>query len=327
MASILVALPLAVGISSAAAQTLLWSDNFDDNNPQGWVGMVGPAAVGGAAETDHQAVLWGSFGATPPGAPTDTYGCVLHSIPTSGPLPDQQTLEARVDLVAGSRNGAYAHLQLVWFEGVSTHAYALWKDSDEIGLLKAWNGGRALAFFFATNQPLKNTNVTLVLALKRVGSNLQIRSCVLDKDNGDAVLFDRAVTDTPQSDPVVPSTSGLASVPDLAGMPWPIASAPGRVELGLAWMDTNSPSGPIEIALDNLEVWQYATPQLTIQNAIVLSWPLPQGQGQFVVESASSLDGPWTTIPDPWSRTNNGECEVCVLAEDAMKFFRLRFAP
>ena len=69
------------------------------------------------------------------------------------------------------------------------------------------------------------------------------------------------------------------------------------------------------------------SPQLTIQNAVVLSWPLPQGQGQFVVESACSVDGPWAPVPEPWLRTNNGLCEVSILAADSMKFFRLRFTP
>jgi len=115
---------------------------------------------------------------------------------------------------------------------------------------------------------------------------------------------------------------------DPIGTPWPLLMGPSWIELTLTWCNPLlAPNPRAQVIFDNVEVWQYATPQLTIQNAVVLSWPLPQGQGHFVVESASSLDGPWTTIPDPWSRTNNGECEVCVLAEDAMKFFRLRFAP
>jgi hypothetical protein len=325
----LITLALAAGVSTASAQALVWSDNFDDGIPQGWIGASGPAGVGGAAETNYQAVLWGSFNPTPPNAAADTYGCVLHSIPTSGPLPDQQTLEARVDLVAGSRNDAFAQLQLVWPEGPNTHAYALIKDSDEIGLMKAWNGGRALAFLFATNQPLKNVNVTLVLALKRVGSDLQIRTCVLDKDNGNAILFDQTVTDTPQSDPVLPSGSvhGVTTVPDSAGTPWPVVSAPGSVELGLEWLDTNSASGPISVTFDNLAVWQYESPQLTIQKAIALSWPLSQGPGQFVLVSAPSVDGPWAPVPNLWCRTNNAQIEASIQAPESMRFFRLRFAP
>jgi hypothetical protein len=218
-------------------------------------------------------------------------------------------------------------LHLVWWEGASTHAYAVMKDPDEIGLLKAWNGARALAFFFLTNQPLKNTNVTLVLALKRVGSDLQIRTCVLDKDNANAVLFDRTVTDTPQSDPVVPSGSihGATTLPDLAGTPWPIASAPGSVELGLEWLDTTSASGPVSVTFDNLEVWQYETPQLAIQNAILLTWPV--ASGMFVLESAPDVTGPWEGSPNLWSRTTATQTEVSIPASDSRKFYRLRFAP
>jgi len=323
----LIALALAAGISTAASQTLVWSDNFDDGIPLGWIGLVGPGGVVGSAETNGCAFGWGSFGPTPPSAPTETYGCVLHSIPTSGPLPDQQTLEARVDLVAGSRNDAFAHLQLVWYEGTSTHAYAFYKDQDEIGLMKAWNGGRALAFFFDINQPLKNQNVTLVLALTRRGANVEINTRVLDKDNADAVLFDHTVTDTPQSDPVLPSGSGkgLVSVPDLAAIPWPVLAAPGSVELGLAWVDTNSTSGPISVTFDNLEIWQYESPQMAIQNAVVLSWPLTQGA--FVLESADNVNGVWTPVPDPWCRTNAGQNEVSIRAPDSLRLFRLRPGP
>jgi hypothetical protein len=95
--------------------------------------------------------------------------------------------------------------------------------------------------------------------------------------------------------------------------------------LTLQWSGPQATSAPV--IYDNVELWQYASPQLAIQNAVVLSWPVAQGQGQFVVESAASVDGPWSPVPEPWSRTNDGQCEVSVLAADSMKFFRLRFAP
>jgi len=69
-------------------------------------------------------------------------------------------------------------------------------------------------------------------------------------------------------------------------------------------------------------VWQYESPELQIQDAVVLSWPVPQGN--FVLESASSAGGPWEPLPEQWSRIKDGKTEVSVLAQNSMKLFRLR---
>ena len=94
----------------------------------------------------------------------------------------------------------------------------------------------------------------------------------------------------------------------------------------MGWVKPLSPSqGAAQVIFDNLEVWEYQTPQLNIQNAVVLSWPVTATQ--FVLESAPTVDGPWETVPDPWSRTNATDIQVSVLASDSMRFFRLQFAP
>ena len=105
-----------------------------------------------------------------------------------------------------------------------------------------------------------------------------------------------------------------------------MANAPGNVELEMGWVNPLRPSqGAAQVIFDNLEVWQCQTPQLNIQNAVVLSWPVTATQ--FVLESAPTVDGPWETVPDPWSRTNATDIQVSVLASDSMRFFRLQFAP
>jgi hypothetical protein len=101
---------------------------------------------------------------------------------------------------------------------------------------------------------------------------------------------------------------------------------PDTVELGMGSLNPVSASqGAAQVIYDNLELWQYESPQLTILNAVVLSWPL--SQGQFVMESASSLDGPWSPVPNLWCRTNNAQIETSIPARESMQFFRLRFAP
>lgn len=65
---------------------------------------------------------------------------------------------------------------------------------------------------------------------------------------------------------------------------------------------------------DNFEVWQSESPPLSIQNAVVLAWPLTQAS--FVLESAPSLNGPWVLVPEPWWRNDHGQNEVALRASD-----------
>jgi len=315
---VIAALALAAGLSTAFAQTVVWSDNFDDNNPIGWF----KGASGQIDEVNQQFVVSASFGPAQTNSPTATHAAGAHAIPTAGALPDQQTLELRAELVGANQNDAFAGLHFYW--SAQGRGFAFFKDEDEVGLAKFWNVGASLAWFFYEQRPLKNQNVTLVLALTRRGSNVEIRTRVLDKGNGNAVLFDRTVLDTPQADSTLPNRSvrGMISGPDPVGTPWPVSQAPTEVELTLTWVNSDhGPDPAAEVTFDDLEVWQYESPQLTIQKAVVLSWPLTQGQ--FVLESAAALDGPWTPVPDPWWRTNAGRNEVSIPAPETLKLFRL----
>jgi hypothetical protein len=313
----LIVLTLAASISTASAQTLVWSDNFDDNNPLGWI----MGTSGAMNETGQQLVVSGSLGPFQPANALATHMAAYHAIPVSGPLPDHQTLEMRADLVVADPNGAWAGLHFLWLLP-QAHGYVFFKDEDRVSLIKFWNNASAYAWFFDETIQLKNENVVLALALTRDGANLKINTRVLDKENANAVLIDYTVTDTTEADPVV-FPSGWPAVSDFVGTPWPVTAPPSDVELTLQW------SGPqatfAQVIYDNLEVWQYESPQLTIHNAVVLSWPLTQGP--FVLETADNVDGPWTPMPNPWCRTNAGCTEASVAAPDSLKFFRLRFAP
>jgi len=318
----LTTLALAVGVSTAFAQTDLWSDNFNDNNPIGWT----HGTRGWIDETNQQFVVSGNFGPLQTNNPLATHEAGVHSIPTSGPLPDNQTLELRADLVGASQNDAWAGLHFLW--SPQGQGYLLFKDEDEVGLVKFWNGATSLAWFFYENRPITNQDVTLVLALTRVGSDVKITTRVLDKGNANAVLFERSVTDTPQADPVLPNRAvrGTLSGSDLPGTPWAVVNAPTDVQLSLTWVNSDSaPQPPAQVVFDNLVVWQYEPPQLAIQNAVVLSWPLTPGP--FVLESAASVDGPWAPVPEPWWRTNAGQNQVSILAPDSLRLFRLRLGP
>ena len=316
----LMTLALAAWASTASAQTWLWSDNFDDNDPIGWTQLLGQIN-----EVNQQFVVYGSFGAFQTNTPLATHATGIHSIPTSGPLPDNQTLELRADS-ATSENDTWAHLHFNWVS--PGRGYALIKDQDEVGLCKFYDSGNSMAWFFYENRSLPKENVALGLALTRRGSNVEITMRVLDKDNANAVLFERTVTDTPQADSVLPNHSvrGMRSEPDVPGTPWPVVEAPGNVQLCMTWVNSQRPpDGYAATVFGNLGVWQYESPQLAIRNAVVLSWPVTSGY--FVLESALTVEGPWEAVPNPWSRTNAAQNEVCIQAPDSTKLFRLRLVP
>lgn len=307
---------LAAGGSMACAQTTWLKDDFSHG-----LGAWQPANL---QVLNEQLVVSGSFGLLPTNNPIANSATAGHLIGLPpGPLPDQQTLEWRADLVGANQDDAWAGLEFFWEPEVQ--GYTFWKDQDEVALVKFWNQAASFAWFFYENRPIKNQNVTLVLSLTRAGSELKINTRVLDKDNANAVLFERTVTDTPQADPVLPNGAarGQIGMADLLGTPWPGVAAPPYVGLVLLWANpANATQGAAEVTFDNAEVWQHESPQLVTQNAVVLSWPLTQGQ--FVLESASSVNGPWTPVPDPWWRTNAGQNQVSVLAPDSLKLFRLR---
>ncbi|MBM3883191.1 MAG: hypothetical protein FJ387_26335 [Verrucomicrobia bacterium] len=249
---------VASGVSTTLAQTLLYSNDFSDPSKPltalNWVTyafsnqqLVLTCTRNAATDTNNLGTSTG--GVEPP-----------PSLFASAVLPDQHTLELRIDLFSANQDGAFADIHAA-FNG---KGYFFVKDQNEIALLKGWwpNPPASWAVFFWTNSPVKNQNVTLVLALTRLGSDLRINTRVLDKDNANAVLFERTVTDTPQADPVLPNRAvkGILSYPDPAGTPYALQSF-GYPVVGVAWVNPQSAPSPLaQVVYDNLEVWQYEWP-------------------------------------------------------------------
>jgi hypothetical protein len=322
------ALALAAGLSTISAQTPLWSDSkFDDISPSEW--NTGPLQGTFLANTGEQLIVTEDFfGPLQTNNPMATHVPAFHGAPASGPLPDGQTLELRADLISASQNDAFAGVAINYSIGGLGNGYMFSKDEDELWLVKFYDSATKLAWLFYANQPLKNKQVTLVLALTRAGTNLNVTTRVLDKDNANSVLFERTVLDTPQADPVLPSgtVKGMIGMADPTGTPWPLLMAPTWIELTLQWGNPQlAPEPRAQLIFDNVEVWQYESPQLTIADSVLLSWPVTTGQ--FILDSAPSLTGPWAPVAEPWMRTNNGRFEVSVLASASMQFFRLRPTP
>jgi hypothetical protein len=323
---LITAFALAASASTLSAQTLLWSDTTFPLGPTEWKTWGFRGILDNTGE--QLTITEDFFGPMQPNNPTATHVPAGHTAPASGRLADGQTLELRANLVSASQSDVFPSLAFNYtIGGQLGYGYMFNKGGDALSLMKFYAGATKFAWFFYTNQPVKHENVTLVLALTRSGTNLNITTRVLDKDNGNAVLFDRTITDTPNADPVLLAyaAGGMIGMADPAETPWPLLMGPTGVQLNLSWGNSLlAPNPRARATFDNAELWQYESPQLTIQSAAVISWPVPQGQ--FVLESALNLNGSWTPVANPWMRTNNGVCEVSVPRTDSVRFFRLRFA-
>ncbi len=314
----LVSLFLAVTAFIARSQTVLWSDNFADSSLGGW----GHDHFGEIREVNQQFIVAGSSGRMNTNDVLASTVNGTHFIPPASRLLDQQTLELRVDLIEINQKGVWAGMDFVWLSAI--YGYGLLMDQDNIALGKFNLTGSPTAWFFHEHPALKSKQVTMILAFTRAGSELRINVRVLDKENADAVLFDRTVTDTPKADPVLPNRAVIGQIagPDTAGTPWPLLSGPDGVALIMQWTDrVNATQGPAQATFDNIEVRRYDAPQLTIEPAVIVSWPdLP---GNWILESSGNLDGPYSALPLSPSSVVGSRRQLAVPTSDQTRFFRL----
>ncbi len=114
-------------------------------------------------------------------------------------LKEGRNLEFRVDMVSGLGPDSYAVLAFIpTTTGASSLAgYAVAKSESDFLITK----GISKYFFDDVPSPaIKNENVTLTLNLTVRGGNVEITGQVLDKDDGNRVIYERRVTDTPAAD-------------------------------------------------------------------------------------------------------------------------------
>jgi hypothetical protein len=186
-------------------------------------------------------------------------------------------------------------------------------------------GGGGVAVFFHEKAVIKNTNVVLSLALTRMGTNVVLTARVLDKDNQEAVLYQRSVVDTPKVDP----TLTYAELNALSGMKLNIYAdngAPltsGNVIMLSAAQYTDGKQPDLEVTYDNLELRTSEVSPVVIERAVRLCWPA-SATLNYTVEGAPTLQGPWLPVQDS---VLPGLQQVTVPANDIMKFFRLQQAP
>ena len=107
-----------------------------------------------------------------------------------------ESLELRADRVGISDAATEAEVQLKRWPA----CYGFSKSQRYVML---WKFDWAITVFTFEPLALKNTNVTLVLALTGRGPDLIVTGWLLDKANHDAVLYERSIVDTPNADPTL----------------------------------------------------------------------------------------------------------------------------
>jgi hypothetical protein len=117
-------------------------------------------------------------------------------------LTEGNRLELRADAL--SVNNGYAYAVLAWIPGTPANAqslsgYAFAMSTTDLLLIKGIN-----KYFVddVPNPPIKNTNVTMVLTMTVANGSVILEARVLDKENNNAVLYDKTVVDTPAADPM-----------------------------------------------------------------------------------------------------------------------------
>ena len=116
-------------------------------------------------------------------------------------LVEGERLEFSVDLIEGGAKDSFAVLAFIPTTGGggpgTLGGYGFAKSTTDVLVTKGVN-----KYFYNEDPatPIKNDNITLSMAMTVRGGNVSINARVLDKDAGDAVIFEETVVDTPAAD-------------------------------------------------------------------------------------------------------------------------------
>lgn len=278
-------------------------DNFDDNRLTGWIvdGHKGQAKL---TQTNQQLKVWGHW----PGVHTVDLGdtAALGILSRTWSVPNGQTVELRVDLVGMDEHTTGAGMDL--WSGAANAGYALIKGHDFVHLCKPSLSVPGIhGQFFHERVLIKNTNVVLALAVTRVNPNVILTARVLDKENTNAVLYERSVVDTPNID----RTLTQAEMEAASGMHMdagtdvgpPITSGSEAFLSVFQYTDGTKPAA--EVTFDNLERWTSIfpvwRPELAIQLLSTISPKVnltmsADPNSSWAIERALESTGPWTHL-------------------------------
>lgn len=145
-------------------------------------------------------------------------------------------------------------------------------DYDEIGVVKYGNVSTLLFGGYGATAPSRTHNVTLVLALTGRPDGLLVSASVLDKENGNAVLWQGSLLDGPGVDADIPGPP-LDRLIDWSldsGVPYTSVRHPW-IEV---WQDAEGPPPPVEVIVDNFEYDLYDAPALSVAKSVLLAWSM-----------------------------------------------------
>ncbi len=226
---------LVSGISASRATVL---DDFNGPSRTGWED-ANPAnlPLPGGQQDGGQF----TFSLPTPGRP---YFVASRKTSETFELKEGRTVEFRVDLVHGQGPDSFAVLAFIpqTTGPNSLGGYGLSKSETDILISKGINN-----YFFNENPTpaVKNDNVTLVLNLAVRDGSVHITGQVLDKDDGDRVIWEKNYVDTPAADVL---SDGEDDPPE------PFVNLPGNFVLYLYADGGTDPSG-YEVVYDNAETF------------------------------------------------------------------------
>ncbi|MDB6041173.1 MAG: hypothetical protein JWM99_5014 [Verrucomicrobiales bacterium] len=167
-------------------------DNFNDNTKTDWTDFTFVPGLGLPVEESGQF----KFDLPPAGQ-----ALFVASTKTSQTfmVEDGKTVEFRVDLISGNGKDSFAILAFIPKSSTASSlgGYGFAKSTTDILVTKGIG-----KYFYNQNppDPLKNENVTMVLSLTGQGSNVVINARLLDKDDGNKVIFEKTFIDTPAAE-------------------------------------------------------------------------------------------------------------------------------
>lgn len=232
----LIALSLLLSLTTGLQAKVL--DNFDDNIKKDWTDFTFIPGVGLPVETG------GQFKFTLPPIGQSIFVASTKSSQTFT-VEDGKTIEFRVDLVYGKGKDSFAILAFIpkSSSASSLGGYGFAKSTTDILVTKGIG-----KYFYAQNppEPLKNENVTMVLSLTGQGANVLINTKLLDKDDGNKVIFEQTFLDTPAADV-------LSNGADSPAAPW--SGVGNFVLFCYEDFDKNAPQDSYEVVFDNAETY------------------------------------------------------------------------
>lgn len=212
-------------------------DNFNDNTKTDWTDFTFVPGFGLPSEAGGEL----RFELPPAGQAIFTGTQKTSQI---FDLREGRTIEFRVDITAAGAKDSFAVLSFIPVGNSpgTLAGYGFAKSTTDVLLTKGIG-----KYFVADDGPtaeLKNENITLVLKLTAQNGSVVMNGKVLDKENSDAVIWERTVVDSPAADV-------LANGEDSPAAPF-IAS--GYFTLFCyADFDRNAPEDPYRIHYDNAE--------------------------------------------------------------------------